>query len=78
MLVDCFTKLMRDDYSKKCIEENYWDYVQTDAAKELKQRRTVSRANSKRTRGRPDLGEEILEDLPLRPEPICDSDALLS
>ena len=64
MLVDCFTKLMRDDYLKKRLEENYWDYVQTDAAKELKQRRKVSRANSKRTRGRPDLGEGILEDLP--------------
>ena len=60
MLVDCFTKLMRDDYLKKCLEENYWDYVQTDAAKELNRRRKVSRANSKRSRGRP-------EDLPLEP-----------
>ena len=53
MLVDCFTKFMRDEYLKKCLDENYWDFSQTDAAKELKQRRKISRQTGKKESTRP-------------------------
>ena len=60
MLVDCFTKFMRDNYLTTCLEENYWDYSQTESAKELKQKRKVSRQSCKTESKRPialDLGE---------------------
>ena len=44
---------MRGVYLKKCIDENNWGYSQTEAARELKQRRKVSRQQGKKDSKRP-------------------------
>ena len=58
MVADCLTKAMREDFMRKVLDTNFWNYEQTAEAKAIKARKQAQRSLKKSQVSEPELVSE--------------------